>query len=144
MVDTVSSETRSKIMSRVRSKDTKAELELRRALHAQGFRFRLNRRGLPGTPDVVLPKYSVVLFVHGCFWHRHEGCSRTTTPATNAEFWNEKFRRNIERDARKTAELEKLGWRVGIVWECEILSRSRDLLLERLARFLTDADMELG
>lgn len=140
MTDTVSSVDRSKIMSRVRSKCSKAEVMLRKALHARGFRYRVNRRGLPGTPDLVFPRRGAVLFVHGCFWHRHDGCRRATTPATNEAFWTEKFKRNIERDARKIAELEALSWRVGVVWECEVLRQPLGPLLDRIAVFLTDPE----
>lgn len=115
MTDTVTSEVRSKIMARVRSKDSKAEVTLRKALHARGFRCLVNRRGLPGTPDLVFPRRRAVLFVHVCFWYRHDECRKATTPATNEAFWTEKFKRNIERDARKIAELEALGWRVEVV-----------------------------
>lgn len=143
MVDTVTSNVRSRIMSRVRNKDSKAELILRKALHARGFRYRVNRRGLPGTPDLVFPRRGAVLFVHGCFWHRHEECRRATTPASNQDFWIEKFRRNVERDARKIAELETLGWRVEVVWECEILSQPLCPLLDRISRFLIDPNAVL-
>jgi len=105
---------------------------VRRALHAMGKRFRLFRRDLPGRPDIVLPRYRIALFVHGCFWHRHEGCRLSSTPKTRIEFWNDKFVTNIARDARNVAELRALGWRVGVIWECE--TRRPDLLaiLERL------------
>jgi len=93
---------------------------VRKALHAEGFRFRLHVKDLPGKPDIVLPKWRTVIFVHGCFWHRHEGCRDSTTPKTRTDWWQEKFARNMENDARKCEELEKLGWRVLVVWECEI------------------------
>lgn len=144
MADTVTSAVRSRIMSRVRSKDTKAEVALRKALHAMGFRYRLNRRGLPGTPDLVFPQRGAILFVHGCFWHRHPGCRRATTPSSNIEFWEEKFARNVARDARNIAELRTLGWRVGVVWECEVLSGSLDKLLQRVGAFLHGDDQELN
>ncbi len=143
MVDTVTSEVRSRIMSRVRSKDTKAEVSLRKALHAMGFRYRLNRRGLPGTPDLVFPRRGAALFVHGCFWYRYAGCRRATTPSSNVDFWAEKFRRNVERDARKLAELRARDWRVSVVWECEVMSGSREQLLQRVATFLTGTDFDL-
>lgn len=144
MADTMTSEVRSRIMSRVRSKDTKAEVALRKALHAMGFRYRLNQRGLPGTPDLVFPRRGAILFVHGCFWHRHPGCRRATTPASNIEFWEEKFTRNVARDARNIAELRALGWRVGVVWECEVLGGSPDKLLQRVGAFLHGGDQELN
>ena len=130
-------------MARVRGKDTRAEVVLRKALHGLGFRYRLNQRGLPGTPDLVFPRRHAVLFVHGCFWHRHEGCRRTSTPSSNAEFWSEKFRRNIERDARNIAALQALGWRVGVVWECEILEKPSSFLLHRISRFLNDSQVKI-
>ena len=92
---------------------------VRRVLHGAGYRFRLHRRDLPGSPDVVLPRHRLAVFVHGCFWHRHTGCPRTTTPKTRAAFWASKFAANIARDERATAELGRLGWRVHVVWECE-------------------------
>ena len=112
---------RSALMRRVRGKDTKPEIRLRKALHAAGVRFRLHDRRLPGRPDLVLPARRLAIFVHGCFWHRHEGCVRTTTPKANNAYWAQKFAENIERDARKTTELRQAGWNVMVVWECEIL-----------------------
>lgn len=107
-------------MSRIRGKDTKPEILLRSLLHRRGFRFRLHVPGLPGKPDIVLPRYRTVIFVHGCFWHRHEWCSNATMPKTRTEFWTKKFLKTVERDARKQAELEALGWQVLTVWECEL------------------------
>ncbi len=138
MTDTVSPKIRSWIMSQVKSKDTKPEIRVRSLLHAMGFRFRLQRKDLPGRPDVTLPKYKAVVFVHGCFWHRHPGCKKTTTPATRVEFWQEKFRKNVERDARNQVDLERLGWTVLVVWECEL--RDEEALIERLDRELRSAE----
>ena len=107
-------------MSRIKSKDTAPELRVRSALHRAGYRFRLHVKDLPGKPDIVLPKYKTVIFVHGCFWHRHKGCSDASKPSTNQEFWEEKFKRNVERDKREQAELKKLGWKVIVIWECEV------------------------
>jgi DNA mismatch endonuclease (patch repair protein) len=107
-------------MQRVRRRDTKPEMVVRRLAHDLGLRFRLHRRDLPGTPDLVFPRHKVAIFVHGCFWHRHPGCRHASTPKANVEFWNDKFRRNVNRDARKEAELRDLGWRVVLVWGCEI------------------------
>lgn len=107
-------------MSRIKSKDTAPEMRVRSALHRAGYRFRLHVKDLPGKPDIVLPKYKTVIFVHGCFWHRHKGCSNATMPSTNQAFWKEKFKRNVERDKREQAELNKLGWKVLVVWECEV------------------------
>lgn len=111
-------------MAAVGRKNTAPELRLRSALHRLGLRFRLNVKNLPGSPDIVLPKYKTVVFVHGCFWHRH-GCSKTTTPKTRQEFWNAKFEANRARDERKEAQLRELGWRVITVWECEVLNTER-------------------
>lgn len=106
-------------MSRVRGKDTKPEMAVRRMLHRDGYRYRLHRRDLPGTPDLVFPSRRVALFVHGCFWHRHEHCRRASTPKTRVAFWENKFRRNVERDRINLNRLEQQGWRVIVVWECE-------------------------
>ena len=119
-------------MSGIRSKDTKPEMTVRRYLHARGFRYKLHARDLPGSPDLVLPKYRVAILVHGCFWHRHSGCRFATTPASNIEKWNAKFQTNIDRDARKLSSLQAAGWRVMVVWECE-LRRDPVERLERLA-----------
>jgi DNA mismatch endonuclease (patch repair protein) len=112
-------------MARIRSSDTAPEVALRRALHAVGLRFRLHRKNLPGKPDIVLPGRNAVILVHGCFWHRHAGCSIATTPKSNTGFWAEKFERNVARDARVRCELEELGWRVFVAWECEVASRRK-------------------
>ncbi len=120
-------------MSRIRNKNTIPELLLRSFLHRMGFRFRLHRKDLPGKPDIVLPKYKTVIFVHGCFWHRHSGCKRATTPSTNTEYWEEKFRKNVERDEKNRVELEALGWQVMVVWECEIKNaETREKTLNRI------------
>lgn len=110
---------RSKIMRSVRRANTKPEIAVRRSLHALGFRFRLHRNDLPGTPDLVLPKYRIVVFVHGCFWHRHKGCSKATFPKTRTKFWTTKFRQNVARDQRNVEQLEQAGWLVLTIWECE-------------------------
>lgn len=125
MVDFLSPSERSERMSRIRSSNTAPEVALRRAMHAIGFRFRLHSKGLPGKPDIVLPRHKTVIFVHGCFWHRHSGCKIATTPKTNTEFWVEKFDRNVVRDARTREQLEGLGWRVIVVWECELRSANQ-------------------
>jgi DNA mismatch endonuclease (patch repair protein) len=108
------------MMSGIRGKNTKPELALRRALHARGFRFRLHSGKVHGRPDLVLPKHRAVVFVHGCFWHRHEGCRYTTTPSTREEFWQAKFTANVARDAAVRGKLLKDGWRVATVWECAL------------------------
>lgn len=122
-------------MRRVRSTDTTPEKKLRSLLHRLGFRFRLHRKELPGKPDIVLPKYSTVVFVHGCFWHRHPGCRQVTTPATRQDYWLPKFRRTVERDRRNQKELHRRGWNVIVVWECEL--RELDKLAQRLTSDLT-------
>jgi DNA mismatch endonuclease (patch repair protein) len=125
MVDTLTPTQRSERMSRIRSANTLPEVALRKALHRLGFRFRLHGRRLPGKPDIVLRKYHTVILVHGCFWHRHEGCKVATTPKSNTEFWVEKFDRNVRRDAVVVDQLEAAGWRVLVVWECELTSSDK-------------------
>lgn len=121
-------------MSRIRSKDTKPELALRRALHRLGLRYTLGNKQLAGKPDLVLPRHKAAIFVHGCFFHRHPACNIATTPKSNTAYWQEKFDRNVNRDARVRAELESQGWRVFTVWECEVQSGKRSRrVAERLA-----------
>lgn len=112
-------------MSKVRAKDTGPEMTVRRLLHHLGYRFRLHRSDIPGRPDIVLPRYGAVIFVHGCFWHRHRNCKRTTTPASNRKFWEEKFLANQERDRRIRSKLRRMGWQVAVVWECQTLDPDR-------------------
>ena len=125
-------------MSLVRSKNTKPEIMLRNALWHQGFRYRVNDKRLPGTPDIVLPKYRSVIFVHGCFWHGHKDCPNHTTPKTNREFWTAKITRNQERDQKTWRQLEAKGWAVIIVWECELkkarLEETIDKVVSNLAQ----------
>lgn len=118
MVDVVSAGTRSRMMSGIRSKGTKPEVLVRRALFAAGYRFRLHRRDLPGAPDVALPGRKVAIFVHGCFWHMHAGCKNAKLPATRRDFWRAKLEGNVERDRRSVKALQSAGWRVLVVWEC--------------------------
>jgi len=138
-MDVVDSATRSRMMAGIRSKDTKPEMTVRRYLHARGFRYRLHARDLPGSPDLVLPKYRVAILVHGCFWHRHAGCRFATTPASNSEQWSAKFQANVVRDARKLASLREAGWRVIVVWECELRRDPTDRLV-RLVQEITGPD----
>jgi DNA mismatch endonuclease, patch repair protein len=112
---------RSALMARVRGKDTKPEMTVRRAVYALGHRYRLHRRDLPGSPDLVFAHQRKVIFVHGCFWHRHKGCRRTTTPKTRVRFWKSKFDANIDRDLKNVAALQAAGWKVLVIWECEAI-----------------------
>ena len=136
MTDVFSKEKRSWIMSRVKGRDTKPEILVRSFVHRMGFRFRVHRRDLPGTPDIVLPRHGKVIFVHGCFWHGHTGCPRSQRPTTNNRFWNKKLQGNIERDKRFRRKLRQRGWKVLVVWQCE--SRKLEKLLGKLERFLHD------
>jgi DNA mismatch endonuclease, patch repair protein len=135
-MDIVDRATRSRMMSGIRGRNTAPEMLVRRALHAAGLRFRLHRKDLPGSPDVVLPRHNAVVFVHGCFWHRHPGCRFATTPATRPEFWRKKFDGNVERDVRQRRALRKLGWRVFTVWECQAKDTQRIGRLSRQVRKL--------
>lgn len=122
MVDRLTASARSSNMRRVGGKHTAPELKVRQIAHRLGLRFRLHRRDLPGSPDIVFPRSKLVVFVHGCFWHRHEGCSRASTPATRTDFWMTKFAKNVDRDRRQVAENIAMGWRVLVIWECELRS----------------------
>ena len=133
-MDHLDPEHRSENMRRVRGKDTRPELTVRRALHALGRRFRLHRRDLPAKPDIVLAKDRLAIFVHGCFWHRHDDCPRASTPSTRKEFWVAKFERTVVRDAEQAAALRAAGWRPEVIWECE--TRDSERLNERLRRIL--------
>ncbi|MCF7848531.1 MAG: very short patch repair endonuclease [Kiritimatiellales bacterium] len=121
-------------MSKIRGKNTKPELFVRSLLHRAGYRFSLHRKELPGKPDIVLRKYKTVVFVHGCFWHRHKGCKTASMPKTNVEFWQQKFERNVSNDRKHKRDLKKLGWKVIVVWECEL--KNPDKVLDRLQKFL--------
>ena len=132
MADRLSKEERSELMSHIRSTNTKPEVALRRALWRRGFRYRVNVKNLPGSPDIVLPKHRTVVFVHGCFWHGHNGCKEFTVPKTNTEFWVKKVARNQERDQEVWRKLEAKGWSVVIVWECELVKAKFDGTVERV------------
>jgi DNA mismatch endonuclease (patch repair protein) len=150
MTDIVDKATRSRMMAGIRGKDTKPERAIRSALHSAGFRYRIHVSGLPGKPDIVFPKYKAVIFVHGCFWHRHADCWWSATPSSNAAFWEGKFAENVARDKRNIENLKTMGWRVATVWECALrlqssaevvdaitlwlLSKSRSLTLPKRAR----------
>ena len=120
MADTLSTEKRSWNMSRIKSQNTKIELAVRKHLFSKGFRYRINVRNLPGKPDIVLKKYNTVVFIHGCFWHRHQGCKDATTPKTKTSFWENKFHKNVKNDQKHVEMLQQTGWRVVTIWECEI------------------------
>ncbi|AZO84216.1 very short patch repair endonuclease [Stutzerimonas stutzeri] len=122
--DTVTAEQRSKLMARIKGKNTKPEMIVRSMCHAMGLRFRLHRRDLPGTPDLVFPKHRLCLFVHGCFWHRH-GCKYASTPKTRPEYWTQKFDTNASRDERCINKLKMMDWRVDVIWECELKDLNR-------------------
>lgn len=136
MTDMVDAETRSRIMRAVPRNSTKPEIKLRRLLHARGLRYVLGRRDLPGSPDLVFPRWDVAVFVHGCFWHRHPGCPRATTPKTREDYWLPKFARNIARDREVTEALEEAGWRVAVVWECELTTKKADATVDWLVKWI--------
>lgn len=134
-MDIWSKEKRSEVMSKIRSKDTKPEKQVRSLLHRMGYRFRVNVKKLPGKPDIVLRKYNAIIFVHGCFWHLHEECNEGRIPSTRADYWKKKLLGNKARDERHQKELIKLGWKVMRVWECEI-EKKTDITMEKIIEFL--------
>jgi DNA mismatch endonuclease (patch repair protein) len=136
VTDHVNAETRSKIMRAVHSTDTKPELAIRKMVHALGFRYRLNVETLPGKPDMVFPSRHKIIFMHGCFWHRHKGCRYATSPKTRPEFWHSKFDSNVRRDRAIARSLKKLGWAVMTVWQCQL--KNPEKLSGRLNDFLAD------
>lgn len=143
MVDRLTPAARSALMSRVRGKNTRPELTVRKLLHALGSRFRLHRRDLPGTPDVVLPGRNAVVMIHGCFWHGHRGCKAATVPKTRTDYWVQKIAANRLRDARDSRRLRRLGWKVIVVWQCE--TKNADALArlgDRLCKALSGATAE--
>lgn len=125
MIDIVDSRKRSELMANIRGRDTAPERAVRKIAHRMGLRFRLYRKGLPGRPDLVLPKYRLAVFVHGCFWHQHEGCQYAHIPKTRTGYWRDKFSRNVERDKENEEALRSLGWNVLVVWECEVGDEER-------------------
>lgn len=131
-MDVHDKQTRSYNMSRIKGRDTKPEDYVRKSLFAHGYRYRKNDKRLPGTPDIVLPKYKTVIFVNGCFWHKHEGCRYFVWPKNNEDFWREKINRNVQRDRNVIASLEKLGWRIVVIWECELKPKMREQTIDKL------------
>lgn len=130
MADSLTAERRSWNMSRIRSRDTGPELTLRSMLHRAGFRFRLHDRSLPGTPDIVMKKHRAAILVHGCYWHRHEGCRNATTPSSRTDFWQEKFTATVARDERNIEALKELGWKPIVIWECDLKKRPEHVMAE--------------
>ena len=128
MTDIVDAQTRSRMMAGIRGMDTKPELLVRCFLHSRGFRYRLHDKKLPGSPDIVLSKYHLAIFVHGCFWHRHKGCKFATIPEQNRDSWLLRFKQNTERDERQVRQIISLGWRVLVIWECALKSPLLDIL----------------
>ncbi|MCY3825742.1 MAG: DNA mismatch endonuclease Vsr [Nitrospinae bacterium] len=141
MTDIVDKQRRSKMMSKIRGRNTVPELVVRRIAHKLGLRFRLHRKDLPGCPDLVFPKYRLVVFVHGCFWHRHEGCQYAYKPKSRIEFWTEKFASNVARDRRNEEALRNLGWRVLVIWECE--TKNEGSVKQNLTKYINRDDPDL-
>ena len=137
LMDVLTPEQRHRNMSRIRSTNTKPEKRIRSLLHRLGYRFRLHSRNLPGTPDIILPKYRTVILVHGCFWHRHDGCKEASIPKTNTEQWAKKFNANVKRDRQAILDLEALGWSVIVIWGCEL--KKMDELTVRILSLLHPA-----
>lgn len=135
-MDIFSKSKRSDIMSKISGKETKPEILVRKYLFSKGFRYRKNVKDLPGKPDIVLPKYKTIIFIHGCFWHGHEGCKKSNLPTTNTEFWSEKIGKNIERDRFNINNLNNKGWKVIIVWQCEL--KNADVMDKRLMKLTTE------
>lgn len=136
MNDCFTPEQRSRVMASVKQRNTAPEMIIRKALWGLGYRYRLHVKNLPSRPDIVFPSRRRVIFVHGCFWHRHPGCRRTTTPVSRRDFWEAKFAANVARDAASVIALENAGWQVLVVWECEVKVKDRTALVERLTKFL--------
>ena len=137
MVDVFTKEKRSEIMKKVGPKNSKPELLVRSLIHCLGYRFRLHRRDLPGTPDLVFPRYRKIIFVHGCFWHGHIGCKKSKLPETNREFWENKINRNKENDKNSILKLNERGWEILTIWECQIKKSKIENLKKRITKFLT-------
>lgn len=140
MADHISQEHRSWNMQQIKAKDTKIEVQVRSWLFSKGFRFRKNDKRYPGKPDIVLPKYNTVVFINGCFWHRHEGCRYATVPKTRVEYWDKKFQRNIKNDLLHVQELESMGWKVITVWECQLKKSNFITTMETLEKMIRSQD----
>ena len=136
MPDKLTREQRHRCMASIRGKDTKPEMIVRRWLHSRSFRYRVNVKGLPGSPDIVLRKYRTAIFIHGCFWHGHEGCRYFVLPKSNTEFWTAKIERNRERDLERRAQLKQMGWHTVVIWECQLKSKTREATLAELEHLL--------
>jgi DNA mismatch endonuclease, patch repair protein len=143
MADVVDKAIRSRMMAGIRGVNTAPEMKLRRALHAVGFRYRLHAKDLPGKPDLVFPRFGAVVFVHGCFWHRHGNCKWATNPSSNVEFWTTKLNKNAERDTRNIDSLRKLGWRVAVVWECSMRLHPFREVAEAVGKWLQETNSTL-
>lgn len=141
MTDTHSKEVRSGNMSHIRSKDTKPEVTVRKYLFSKGFRYRKNVKTLPGCPDIVLPKYKTVIFVNGCFWHKHD-CPRFVWPSSNEDYWREKIIRNVKRDGDNYEQLEASGWNIYVVWECQLKKKDFDNTMDKLIAFLKEMETD--
>lgn len=138
MADSLSPEKRSWNMSRIHGKDTSIEVKVRKYLFAQGLRYRKNVAGLPGKPDIVFPKYRVVVFIHGCFWHRHDGCKGSAIPKSRQEYWIPKLERNVENDKKHYRDLQEMGWRPVVIWECEV-NKQFEVTMKRLIGEIKDS-----
>lgn len=141
MTDTHSKEVRSRNMSHIRSKDTKPEVTVRKYLFSKGFRYRKNVKTLPGCPDIVLPKYKTVIFVNGCFWHKHD-CPRFVWPSSNEDYWREKIIRNVKRDGDNYEQLKASGWNVYVVWECQLKKKDFEDTMDKLIAFLKEMETD--
>lgn len=137
-LDPPPSSERSALMAKIRAQDTQPEMFVRRLLHGQGYRFRLHARDLPGRPDIVFRSRKKVIFIHGCFWHRHEGCKKASMPKTRRTYWERKLKANQERDIASVSALEGMGWKVMVIWECEARNKSSNNLLKQLTDFLDE------